>query len=516
MRILRDLISCIDGIRCNGNTDIPIKTICTNSKKVQPDSLFVAVRGTRMDGHNFIEEAVKNGATAVVCEDPPPKRLPATTVIVPDSAKALALLSAAFHSFPTKNMKLIGITGTNGKTTTAILIEQMLQSWAINTGRIGTLGYCWNHRSIKASLTTPDPVILQEIFSKMKNDGVEAVVMEVSSHALAQNRIHGCLYDLCLFTNLSQDHLDYHKTMEDYFTAKEQLFLEHLKPGRWAVVNADDPYGKRLIEDLRNLNIKVISYGIDSKVADVKVTAMDCSTSGLEMEIETLRPIPQKIYINSSLLGSLNAYNILASVAAGVVLGIPRETIAEGVRKVTKVEGRLEPVPIPADFNLIVDYAHTPDAMEKVLQCLREWTEGKLIVVFGCGGDRDPTKRPLMAQAATRFGDVVIITSDNPRTEDPQQIIDHIVAGMPSHWKYVDPERIVIQGRKSSYTVIPDRKEAIRLALTIAERNDTVFLGGKGHETYQIIGTQHYPFDDRKVALECFREINNLSSSLRL
>ena len=526
-----DLLECFSAVGISaklvkGSPNTVITGLTLDSRTAQKGDLFIAIKGTHTDGHSFIPDAIKNGAVAVMVENSRMDSIESNAVItsgenptiiaVDDTHKASAFVASAFYDFPTEKLHLTGVTGTNGKTTTTILIEAIYRQAGFEVGRIGTIGYCWKEKFIQAPLTTPDPIRLQRLFSQMVSDGIKRVVMEVSSHALAQKRIFGCFYDVAVFTNLSHDHLDFHETMEDYFKAKSFLFLEHLgrRPNPvlstssgYAVINIDDPYGVRLVGMLEGKNAKVLTYGICNPALGgtapliYPVQIQGCA-DGTLLIIKT--PVGE-VSINSKLIGRLNIYNMLAAVGAGIASGIDLEVIAKGIASVKEVDGRLQKVPIDAPFHVVVDYAHTPDAMEKALSCLRELAKGRVITVFGCGGDRDRTKRPLMARVAANFSDVVIITSDNPRTEDPQKIIDDIITGMPSDWIRDD-----LKLPKKVFSVIIDRRTAIKKAIQIAQPGDIVFIGGKGHETYQIIGREKIPFDDRCVVKECHDELKGM------
>ena len=433
---------------------------------------------------------------------------------VRDPRAALASISANFYDHPASRLDLIGITGTNGKTTTSLLIESILRCGGFNPGVLGTLAYRWGGNQIPASMTTPESLDLQRIFSSMLQDGVTHVVMEVSSHALALGRIAGCKFRTGVFTNLSQDHLDFHSTMEEYFSIKKLLFSSYLDPGvSVAVINEDDDYGRRIIGNGTRA-AKVIGYsasvlpcasGSGEREADrVFAGEVRFSPGGIHAKVQTSHG---EIRVDSPLMGRLNLYNILAAVSAAESLGISPEAIEEGIRALSSVDGRLERVAIPdrCGFQVIVDYAHTPDAMEKALACLREMTEKRLIAVFGCGGDRDRGKRPIMGRVAAERADVVVVTSDNPRSERPDDIIDEIEAGVKQAGLIglgTLTEDALAAGK--GYIREVDRRKAIGLALDLARPGDTIFIGGKGHETYQIVGTIRHAFDDRLVVREYF------------
>ncbi len=409
----------------------------------------------------------------------------------------MAAAAASFFDHPVRRLVFVGVTGTNGKTTTSLLVESILSHAGFHVGVIGTLGYRWGGVKEKADMTTPDAADLQHIFFRMVRDGVSHVVMEVSSHALELCRVDGVSYDVGVFTNLSQDHLDFHGSMEAYFGAKRRLFSEHMKgnpPAPWTLVfNNDDPYGKRLVQEFRSA---ACTYAIEDPLASVHPARWRLGSHGIEAVLETPSG---PVSVASPLMGRLNLYNILAAVGAVQSLGILRDAVERGINAVQTVDGRLQRLDNDCGFEVIIDFAHTPDAMEKALECLRELTSGRLWVVFGCGGDRDRTKRPVMGAVAGRFGDVVVITSDNPRTEDPEAIVREIEPGVRSTGKirfsFQDP---VVP--RNGYTVEVDRRKAIEAAIRWAEPGDLVFIGGKGHETYQIVGTEVRPFDDRQVA----------------
>jgi UDP-N-acetylmuramoyl-L-alanyl-D-glutamate--2,6-diaminopimelate ligase len=414
---------------------------------------------------------------------------------VPDSRQALADLAARFYDHPSRKLKLIGVTGTNGKTTTTLLLEAILKQAGLSVGVLGTLAYRWADTIRKASMTTPESLDLQKLFHEMHRDNTDYVVMEVSSHALTLGRVGGCAFSAGVFTNLSQDHLDLHNTMDEYFEAKAILFRNHLGSGNGsaaAAINLDDPYGERLAAETKH---DVWTYSLSDERARVWVRRMELSASGIFAVVST--PYGD-LEVHSSLLGRLNLYNVLAAASTALALGLPMESIKSGLQFVDFVDGRLQRIQTFKNCEVIVDYAHTPDAMEKSLTCVRELTRGRLLVVFGCGGDRDRGKRPLMGQVAAELGDIVFITSDNPRSERPEAIIQDIEAGVrDAALPYYELHQI--GGRSRGYTVESDRKRAIELALEMALPGDTVFIGGKGHETYQIIGRQTFPFDDRLV-----------------
>lgn len=510
MKTLKRLIEGLEIIGPGSGLDTPVSGICYDSRQAEKGSLFVCVQGNRADGHDFIEDAVSRGAVAVVAQTRIPSGLAAGFVRVRDSRAALAAISANFYDHPASRLDLIGITGTNGKTTTSLLVESILRSAGFNPGVVGTLAYKWAGKQIQAPMTTPESLDLQRLLYSMLQDGVSHVVMEVSSHALALGRVAGCQFRTGVFTNLSQDHLDFHSTMEEYFAAKKLLFSSCLAPRlSAAVVNEDDGYGRRIIEN-GTCAAKIIGYSGTVPAAPRKAKGglvfaeqVRFTPKGISTKINT----PQgPIRIDSPLLGRLNLYNILAAVSAAVSLDISPKAIEEGIGTISHVDGRLERIAIPDryGFQVVVDYAHTPDAMEKALSCLREITKGRLIAVFGCGGDRDRGKRPIMGRVAADLADLLIITSDNPRSEPPDDIIDEIEAGVkragiPALGS--DAELPALPGR--GYFREVDRRKAIELAMRLARPGDMIFIGGKGHETYQIVGTTRHSFDDRLVVRDC-------------
>ena len=485
-----------------GPEDIIVKGITHDSRNVSPNTLFVAVRGFTVDGHTFIPDAIRRGAVCVVLEDPawisPDSSV--CFIQVADTREALAVLAANFYGNPSRQLTLVGITGTNGKTTLTYLLESILNKAGNAPGVIGTINYRYGDKILEAKTTTPDPLVLQRFLNEMVASGVKTAVMEVSSHALALHRVNGCHFDLAVWTNLSQDHLDFHATMEDYYRAKQSLFTRHLarseKPDKQAIINLDDPYGRRLLDETRFL--PHITYGTTDE-ADIHPVTTRLSAAGIEMEVRTSQGL---IPLTSRLIGHHNRMNLLAAVAVALAMKIPPQTIVDGLRDVT-VPGRLQPVENSLGITVLVDYAHTPDALKNALQSIRPLTKGRVITVFGCGGDRDKGKRPRMGAIAEAFSDGIIITDDNPRTERPLDIIDAIKRGITS----ISPvtQEAFLQG-KGGFVILPDRKEAIRLAVRAAAPGDMVLIAGKGHEPYQIIGTKKVPFSDVLVAREALSE----------
>lgn len=506
---LEALFGDLPTVRLLGRRDVLVSGLSTDSRRVCPGDLFVALSGTRTDGHAFVQDAVRRGASAVLVEKLPGTALTVPVVVVDNVRKAMAAAAARFYDHPVRSLTLVGITGTNGKTTTSLLVESILAHAGMRVGVIGTLGYRWGAVKEKTDMTTPDAADLQHIFSRMKTSGVTHVVMEVSSHALELSRVDGVLYDVGVFTNLSQDHLDFHGSMERYFDAKRRLFVEHIKSFRNAhpmVVNGDDPYGKRLAQEFARA---VCTFGVDDAQSTIHPLNYKLGAQGIEASVQTPGG---PVAISSPLIGRLNLYNILAAIGAAHSLGVSLQTMAEGIAAVDSVDGRLQHLDNDCGLHVVVDFAHTSDAMEKALDCLKELSSGRLWVVFGCGGDRDRTKRPIMGAIAGRYGDVVVITSDNPRTENPEAIVKEIEPGVQSTGKArfsFDDEVLPLSG----YTIVVDRRHAIFETIGRAEPGDVVFIGGKGHETYQIVGTQVRPFDDRVVAEEALAQRRALMRS---
>jgi UDP-N-acetylmuramoyl-L-alanyl-D-glutamate--2,6-diaminopimelate ligase len=480
-----------------------VRDIAHDSRKVKPGSLFVAVRGFHSDGHQFISQAIKQGAVAIVAEKQEGQPVPADTplLIVDDSRKALALLANTFFRHPSRRLMLIGITGTNGKTTTTYLVKSIVEAAGHTAGLIGTIDYRVGDKVYPAPNTTPESLELQRLLSEMVRLGASHCIMEVSSHALALGRIEGCEFAAAAFTNLTQDHLDFHESMEAYFQAKLRLFT-NLSPEAWAIVNVDDPRG---VEIVRKTRARVITTGF-SELANVRpVETVDHGMNGLMFDAASpAGTIP----VESSLVGRHNIYNILTAIGIGSALGVSADMIARGLRNMKAVPGRMEKVDEGQPFGVMVDYAHTEDALVRLLESVREITAGRIITVFGCGGDRDRTKRPAMGAAAIKGSDVVIITSDNPRTEDPLGIIRDIEQGLVKHGVKMssqDAAKHAAPGKKPYY-VMPGRHEAVAVAVGLARPGDTVVLAGKGHEDYQIIGEKKLHFDDREVAREEIRK----------
>jgi UDP-N-acetylmuramoyl-L-alanyl-D-glutamate--2,6-diaminopimelate ligase len=505
---LSALLEGIDilGMTGSGDNGMDVTSLCYNSRQCSSDSLFVAVTGLKADGHDYIADAVRRGAKVVVCEREVQTAPEITQVRVKNGRRTLGLLAKKFYADPSAELVAVGVVGTNGKTTITYILESIFSAAGFHCGVLGTVNYRYADRTMAAPNTTPESLDLQRILREMIVNGVTHVVAEVSSHAIDLRRIDDCHFDLGIFTNLTQDHLDYHKTMENYYQAKKRFFSEVL-PGRKKnhrhsmVVNVDDPWGKRLVRETGAAN-RPLTFGIEED-ADIRASSFDLSLNGIKAQIAAG---PDSFEINSSLIGKFNLSNILAAVSAAIALQIPNEAICRGVETMRAVPGRLEKVSGPNQPQVFVDYAHTDDALRRVLQSLAPFKEGRILTVFGCGGDRDRGKRPLMGKVATNFSDLTILTSDNPRSENPLNIIGDIEVGINSQSVprgSLEALSLGMTGR--GYVVIPDRREAIEAAIRSARSSDIVLIAGKGHEDYQIIGTNRLHFDDREIAREILR-----------
>ena len=482
---MSELLAALPDKRVIGQPPRSVSSIAGDSRRVEPGSCFVAVPGFKQDGRRFIPDAIRRGASIVVTEGEPVADLPVAQVLVPSVRVSLARLAGAFYGHPSRQLSVVGITGTNGKTTTSYLVEALLRARGLATGVIGTIGYVLGDETRPANQTTPEALDLQAMLAHMRDRGVCGVAMEVSSHALALARAEGIAFDVAVFTNLTQDHLDFHGTLESYRLAKRRLFellAESPKPARTAVINADDPAGTSMVD---GLGLEVLTFGL-SAGARIRATRHESSLDGIGMTVETPRG---PMTLSSPLIGEHNVMNLLGAVGTGLALGLEPAVIARTLGDVGAVPGRFEQVRAGQPFLVVVDYAHTPDALERVLTTARKLTRGRLAVVFGCGGDRDRTKRPIMGEIAARLCDQIWVTSDNPRSERPEAIIDEIVVGV---------RRVATAAGR--FATEPDRARAIRAVLGWARAGDTVVIAGKGHETYQIVGADVLPFDDREVA----------------
>jgi len=479
-----------------------VKDITYDSRRVKPGSLFVAVRGFHSDGHQFISQAIKRGAGAVVAEEAVQTIASDVPVIlVSDTRKALARLAAMFNGYPSHRIKVIGITGTKGKTTTSYLLKSIIEAAGHVTGLIGTIDYRVGEKVYPAPNTTPEATDLQRLLREMADVGAEYCVMEVSSHALALGRTDECLFETAVFTNLQEDHLDFHKDRNSYLQAKLQLFAG-LAPDKTAIINGDDPASQ---EFARQAKAKTYTFGLTGLSDIHPEEQIGHGINGLSFSVRTPTGV---IDVTSTLVGKHNVYNILAAIGAASALGFDLDSICKGIMKMQAVPGRMERVDEGQPFGVVVDYAHTEESLVRLLDAVREIAAGRVITVFGCGGDRDRTKRPKMGSAAVTGSDVVILTSDNPRTEDPARIISEIEAGMASGGTRVAENEVdnIARSERTPYMVIPDRREAVVAAICMAKTGDVVVLAGKGHENYQIIGEKKIHFDDREVAREVIRK----------
>jgi UDP-N-acetylmuramoyl-L-alanyl-D-glutamate--2,6-diaminopimelate ligase len=479
---LKTLLAAIPVREIIGPPDRAVESIAYDSRRVQKNGLFVAMRGEKSDGHEFIDQAIEKGASVIVAErnGEQPR---ATCVVVDDTRVALADLAATFYGSPVRKLKMAAVTGTNGKTTTTFLIKHICENAGVRCGLIGTVRYEIADRVLPAIRTTPESLDVQELLAQMVNAGCRAAAMEVSSHALAQERTRGLEWDVAVFTNLTQDHLDFHGTMENYFEAKAKLFTQLAKQEKKrkpiAIVNIDDRYGAQLLRKI-DKKISIITYGMGAR-ADFRASNYRMEFGGTSYQLDARG---KSYLVRVPLIGRFNVANSMAALAAANALGVGLREAVLSLSKSPQVPGRLESVPAKRQFQIFVDYAHTPDALLNVLKTLRELEPRRLLVVFGCGGDRDKQKRPLMAGAVDRHADFAIITSDNPRKEDPAAIIAEVEKGF----------------RSDHYEKIVDRAEAIARAIEMAQPRDIVLIAGKGHENYQEFADHTVPFDDVQVA----------------
>ena len=498
MPLLKELLISTPDAQILGDENLNIKAVNYDSREVSAGSAFVCIKGVATDGHQFAAAAVERGATVIVAEDAEllgeiPQNI--TQVIVPDTRRALAMMACEFYSHPSREMMLVGITGTNGKTTVAHLVADLLREGGYKSvGIIGTLGAKAEKTYYDTGRTTPESLDLQRLLADFLDGGSDAVVMEVSSHALALQRVAGCAFDAGIFTNLTQDHLDFHGEMEDYFAAKTKLFTDVARESEahksfGAVFNADDRYGVRLLEIAAD--VPYITYGIEAE-AHVKADAVHLSASGTSF---VARTSGGDIPFDLSLTGRFNVSNALAAISFGILKGMSASQIQSAMQRAKAPEGRMEMIDEGQSFFVAVDYAHTPDGLKNVLATTKEFTRGKLIAVFGCGGDRDRTKRPQMGAIAAGLADIIVVTSDNPRSEDPYRILEDVLEGTSGSHCTVESE--------------VDRRKAIERALELAKPGDFVLIAGKGHETYQIFKERTIHFDDREVVREALEHLKD-------
>ena len=505
---LSQVIQGIETLGVSGNGEPDITGISYDSRKVQRGHLFAALPGEKSDGHDFIGDAVRRGAAAVLHEKAgfgksgkglsekteksagPAFHQDPVFIRVRDSRGAFALAANNFFMNPSRSLSVTGITGTNGKTTTSYVVKSILESWGKKVGLVGTIQYMIGDKVFEAPHTTPEAPEFQGLLEHMRSAGCTHVVSEISSHALAQKRADGTIFKVAIFTNLTRDHLDYHRTMEEYFMAKQRLFRELLGEDGMSVINSDDSYGRRLLASLQKTGAatgSIVTYGLEPP-ADLMATGIRNSPEGLQF---TIAFQGRNYDVVSPLMGLPNVYNILSAGGAAVALGVPWDVILDGIRKAGSVTGRFEKVDAGQGFLAVVDYAHTEDALERLIYTARGITGGKIITVFGCGGDRDRGKRPKMGAVATRLSDFVIITSDNSRSEKPEGIMKEIADGAV----------------RKNYLIEADRREAIRKAVFLAGEQDIVLIAGKGHETYQETGTARSRFNDREVLEEAIKQL---------
>lgn len=465
----------------SGDNSIEINNLQYDSRKIKQGDMFFAIGGFNVDGHNFISKAIENGAKVVVVEKDVTIIEGITFIKVESGRRALAIAASNFYNNPSQRMKIIGITGTNGKTTSAFMLKGILEANGYKVGLIGTIANFIGNKEIHTEKTTPESLELQQLFKDMVDSNMDYCVMEVSSHSLDLDRVYGIEFSQGIFTNLTQDHLDFHKTFENYFNAKSKLF----EVSKHSVVNIDDDYGIKLLE---KIDSRITTYSIE-KESNLRGTNIVLESTGIIFNLK----VNEKAYkVQLPIPGRYNVYNALGCIGAALDEGIDMDTVIEGLSKVT-VPGRCENLTLGMNlgFQVIRDYSHTPDSLKNILENLRELTKGKLICIFGCGGDRDRTKRPIMGEIGTELSDIAIITSDNPRSEDPYMILEDIKAGV----------------KKSNYKLIENRREAIETALLLGEKDDIIVIAGKGHETYQILKNETIHFDEKEVVLELIEEL---------
>ncbi len=481
---LQELLKGIDTVSSKGDMDIEINGIVYDSRKAKKGNLFICVSGYTQDGHNYVNDALQRGAAAFIVE----KDIDvegAAVVRVKSSRLAMPVLATNFYGNPTQKLRLVGITGTNGKTTTTYLIKSIIEANRQRTGLLGTISTQIGDKVFMSSRTTPEALDLQSLFREMADSDIDYAVMEVSSHSLELGRVEGCNFNIGVFTNLTQDHLDFHKTIENYRNAKKKLF--YMTTGS-NIINIDDEHGNIIAEEVKALNTRVITYGIDNN-ADIMAKDIEISSKGV---IFTLVTPEYEIELGIRIPGKFSVYNALAAASVAYAEGIGGETIKEGLEKVENVPGRSEIIKTDTQYTVIVDYAHSPDGLQNILASIREYVKGRIITLFGCGGDRDKEKRPIMGAIAGRMSDYCIITSDNPRSEEPMDIIRQVEVG--------------IKSTGCDYICIENRRDAIKYALSMAKADDVVLLAGKGHETYQVLKDRTIPFDERDIVEELLRE----------
>jgi len=486
--LLKKLLKKVNVEKIIGNKNIKINDIKYDSRQIKDGDLFICIQGFKTDGHEYISDVIKKQANAVLIDkelDNYSKKI--TYIKVNDSRKAMARIAKNFYEDPLEKIELIGVTGTNGKTTTTYLIKDILNRSGYKTGLIGTIEVYDGEKSLNASRTTPESLDIYKYLAKMRDNKVKYAVMEVSSHALALNRVDTMEFKIAIFTNLTQDHLDYHKTMQKYAEEKVKLFKKIKKDGT-AIINNDDEYSSFF---KNNTTIEIITYGIEQN-CDLKATDLELALYGVSFKLNNIK-------YNLHLTGQFNIYNSLAAIGTALSLGIDEKTIKKSLESIEGIPGRFETINADQDFTVIIDYAHTPDSMINVLESLKNFKHGDIIIVFGCGGERDKDKRPKMGKIAVKYGDYVVVTTDNPRSEDPEVIIEEINVGITESEYDTD------------YIIKEDRKDAIIHAINKAQKNDVVIVFGKGHETYQVFADKTIDFNDKEVATSA---INNKLSGV--
>lgn len=492
---LRKLIKDLPLKAFKGSKDVEITGICANSKVIVPGNLFVARKGRADDGSQYIPEAVAGGAVAVLTDIYDPSLKDISQLIYPDVTEIEGLVAASYYQFPSDELFLVGITGTNGKTTTTFLVKHLLNQYRGPCGLIGTIEYIVGQHRYQATRTTPDVTSNHKMLREMLREGCRSAAMEVTSHGLDQGRVQNIDFDIAIFTNLTLEHLDYHQTMENYCQTKNRLF-RGLDParkkkngfkGKQAVINVDSPWANAIVEGCK---APIVSYGILNEDAMIRASDVELTGTGTRFDV-TYKG--QKSAFHIPLVGRFNVYNCLAAAAVGLALEIPLKDISECLATAPTVPGRLQPVPNPLGLKIYVDFAHSDDALINVLECLQELKKGRIITIFGCGGDRDRTKRPKMAHAAEEYSDYCILTTDNPRSEDPAAIAEEARSGFR---------------KKDGHEIELDRRKAIEKAIRMATPDDIIFIAGKGHETYQIFAHKTIEFDDAKVAAQLCRELS--------
>lgn len=480
--LLRKLLEGLNYELLKGDDNLEVNNINYDSRKISNGDMFIAIKGYSTDGHKFINKAHESGAKVIVCEDILENMPECTVIKVLDSRKALAIAASNFYGNPKDRLKIIGVTGTNGKTTSTFIIKSILEIAGYKVGLLGTIANYIGDKKLHADRTTPESLEMHSLFNDMVNDGVDYCVMEVSSHSLYLNRVYGIEFQEGLFTNLTQDHLDFHETFENYYKAKFLLF----KNSKNIITNIDDIYGKRIYNEASGYKT---TYSLENN-ADVAASNVVMHSRGAEFDMSYNN---NKVHVNINIPGKYNIMNALGSASVCLCEGIDIEIIKKGLTNMSGVPGRCELVTKDYDlgYDVIVDYAHTPDGLENILKTAKEFTSGRLISVFGCGGDRDKTKRPIMGKLGTELSDIAVITSDNPRTEEPISIINDIVSGI----------------KKDNYMVVENRRDAIKEAMKIAQKGDVIVVAGKGHEDYQILKDKTIHFDEREIVKEIIQEL---------